>query len=120
MHHNGHNEMSADMRKCIDDCLSCSSVCAETLHHCLMMGGKHAEVEHVTIMLDCAEICQTSANFMLRQSPAHVETCGTCAAVCRACEESCRQLDGDFMKRCADECGSCAECCERMAGMKPA
>ena len=120
MHHNRHNQMSGDMQKCIDDCLSCSSVCTETLHHCLMMGGKHAEVAHVTIMLDCAEICQTSANFMLRQSAAHVETCGTCAAICRACEESCRQLDGDFMKRCADECASCAESCESMAGVKSA
>lgn len=121
MPHEAHEMgMSSEMRQCIDDCLSCASVCTETLRHCLMMGGKHTEAQHVTIMLDCAEICQTSANFMLRQSAAHVETCGTCAAVCRACEESCRQIGGEVMLRCADECAKCAESCERMAGLSSA
>ena len=105
------------MRECIDACLKCSAVCTETVRHCLEMGGKHAEAQHVTIMTDCAEICQTSANFMLRGSAAHVETCSTCAAICRACEDSCRQLGGERMVHCADECAKCAESCEAMAGL---
>ena len=117
-HHSG--GISSEMRQCIDSCLACSATCTETIRHCLEMGGKHTEIQHITIMLDCAEICQTSANFMLRQSPAHVETCGTCAAICRACEESCRQLGGEEMVRCANECAACAESCERMAGMASA
>lgn len=118
MSHADHStSISAEMRECIDSCLACGSVCTEIVRHCLEMGGKHAEVRHVTIVLDCAEICQTSANFMLRQSAAHVETCGTCAAICRACEESCRQLGGEMMLRCAEECAKCAESCEQRAGL---
>jgi hypothetical protein len=118
MSHTNHSAKgSAQMKECIDACLSCGAICTETIRHCLEMGGKHAEMQHITIMLDCAEICQTSANFMLRGSAAHVETCSTCAAICRACEDSCRQLTGEEMKRCADECASCAESCERMAGI---
>jgi hypothetical protein len=112
-----HAAAGSQMKECIDACLSCGAVCMETIRHCLEMGGKHAEAQHITIMMDCAEICQTSANFLLRGSAAHVETCSTCAAVCRACEESCRQIGGDTMSRCADECAKCAESCERMAGM---
>ena len=109
--------MGADMKKCIEECQSCSSVCTETVRHCLDMGGRHAEAGHITTMLDCAEICRTSANFMLRHSALHTETCTACAVVCRACEASCRELDGPEMKRCAEECARCAESCERMAGM---
>lgn len=121
MSHTDHsNGLGSEMRDCVDSCLSCASVCTELIRHCLQMGGKHAEVSHVTIMIDCAEICQTSANFLLRKSDAHVETCGTCAAICRACEESCRQIGGVAMTSCADECARCAESCERMAGLTSA
>lgn len=116
-HTAAHSAMSADMKKCSEECLSCSTTCTETVHHCLHMGGKHVEPAHLTSLIDCAEICQTSANFLLRGSSLHTETCRTCAAVCRACEASCRQIEGEEMKRCADACGRCAESCERMAAM---
>jgi len=32
-------------------------------------------------------------------------------------EESCRELDGEEMKRCAEECARCAESCETMSGV---
>jgi hypothetical protein len=69
------------------------------------------------MLLDCAEICQTSANFMLRGSDLHQRTCAICAEVCRACAEDCeRMADGDkMMLECARQCRSCAESCERMA-----
>jgi hypothetical protein len=31
------------------------------------------------LLLDCAEICQTAANFMLRNSELHSRTCAVCA-----------------------------------------
>lgn len=116
-HTTAHAGMSSGIRNCIEACTSCSNVCTETMHHCLHMGGRHAGAEHVTTLLDCAEICRTSADFLLRTSPLRAATCSVCAAVCRACEESCRGLGGEEMKRCADECARCAESCERMAGM---
>lgn len=116
-HHEAHSAMGADMKKCSEECISCATVCTETMHHCLHVGGKHAEAEHLTTLLDCADICQTSANFLLRGSSLHVETCRACAAACRACETSCRAMEGEEMKRCADACARCAESCERMASM---
>ena len=88
------------------------------MSHCLALGGKHAEARHIGLLDDCAEICRTSAGFMLRGSEFHPRTCGVCAEVCRACAESCDRLAGDdeLMKRCAEMCRRCAQSCERMAG----
>ena len=115
-HHDAHGSISPEMRACIEACTSCAEECTAMIEHCLKMGGAHADPSHITTMLDCAEICRTSANFMLRNSSLHTETCGVCAVVCRTCEESCRALDGPEMKECADECARCAESCEKMAG----
>lgn len=117
MEHTGTTQMmSAHMQQCVDDCLECHSVCLETVNHCLEMGGKHAEPGHIRLMLDCAEICQTSANFMLRQSPMHGRTCGLCAEVCLACAEDCERFPDDpQMMACADACRQCALSCQEMA-----
>ena len=72
----------------------------------------------VGVLLDCAELCQVSADFMLRGSPFHTVTCAACAELCRACEEACRAVgDDEQMAHCADVCAACAESCTRMADM---
>lgn len=114
----GHTMMSKDMEQCIQECLNCYSVCTATVQHCLQMGGKHAEQQHINTMMDCAEICRTAADFMLRGSSHHAHVCGECADICRECEASCRALgDDQMMQQCADACRRCAESCQRMAGM---
>jgi len=111
--------LSQDMRQCIQDCLDCYSICLETVQHCLGMGGKHAEQQHIALMLACASICETSANAMLLGSHHHVDTCRACVSICRACAEDCRRMaSGDeTMQRCAETCERCAQSCERMAGV---
>lgn len=109
--------VSAEMQRCIAACLECQQVCLETVTHCLEKGGKHAAPDQVRTLLDCAEICQTSANFMSRGSEHHAETCGVCATICDACAESCEKMADDAqMKRCAEVCRRCADECEKMAG----
>jgi hypothetical protein len=107
-----------EMRQCIQNCLDCHSICLETVTHCLQRGGQHAGPGHIRLLLDCAQICQTSADFMLRLSPWHPHTCGVCADICRRCAIACAQLGADdgTMQRCADVCRHCAESCLRMAG----
>jgi hypothetical protein len=109
-------DRSPQMQTCIDDCLDCHSICLETVNHCLQMGGKHAGPRHIRLLLDCAEVCQTSANFMLRNSDLHRQVCGVCADVCIACAESCEQFRDDAqMMACAEVCRRCAESCREMA-----
>lgn len=113
----GTSQMSeSDIQRCIDECVKCHRVCEATVQYCLQKGGKHAEADHIRILLDCADICQTSANFMLRGSPLHGRTCAVCADVCTRCAESCEQMgDDEQMRACAEACRSCAESCRRMA-----
>lgn len=107
--------MSPAIQECIHSCLRCFQSCEQTIFHCLSMGGKHAEAKHIQLMQACAEICQTSAKFMMLQSEYHMETCRVCATVCKACAVSCEQIGGDMMLECARICRECAESCEKMS-----
>jgi hypothetical protein len=106
------------MQSCIEQCMRCHAVCLSSIQHCLGQGGRHVEQEHLQVMADCSQICATSADFMLRQSPRHTLTCNVCAEVCEACAQSCDQMRQDeTMRRCADECRQCAVSCREMAGL---
>ena len=107
------------MQNCIDNCKECWAICTETVQHCLKKGGGHAAANHIRTLLDCAEICRTSADFMLRGSDLHGYTCGACAKVCEKCAESCEQMrDDEQMGECAEACRRCAESCHEMTGAK--
>ncbi|MBA4308274.1 MAG: ferredoxin [Sphingopyxis sp.] len=108
------HQQSPEMQSCIDACQACHITCLQmAATHCLEMGGAHAEPQHIRLMLDCAQICATAADFMARGSAHHAAICKACAEICRACAESCDRLDG--MEECADICRRCAESCEAMA-----
>ena len=106
------------MRECIDTCSDCHDVCVATVEHCLSRGGEHAAAEHIRTLLDCAQSCDVSRDFMLRGSDLHHEYCRACAAACGRCARSCEQLAGDdeVMRQCAEMCRECAESCRAMAG----
>lgn len=108
------HQLSQEMQNCIEECLNCHRICLqEAMNHCLETGGKHLEPTHFRLMMNCAEICQTSANFMLSGSQYHKLTCDACAQICEACAQSCEQV-GD-MEECVQACRSCAESCRKMA-----
>jgi hypothetical protein len=83
--------------------------------HCLDMGGKHAESSHISMMIDCAEMCNMSTDFMIRNSNMAADVCEKCAEVCDMCAEECRSFEDDSeMMECADTCEACAESCRTM------
>lgn len=107
------------MSEAINAALHCHATCVQTIQHCLQHGGEHVTKDHMTLMQDCAQICITSADFMLRESQMHGQVCGICADTCEACAKSCDAIndpDG-AMKRCADACRLCAQECRQMAQM---
>ena len=101
------------MQDAITACLDCHSMClGMAMTYCLEKGGRHVEQKHLSLMLNCAELCQTSANFMLSDSPLHGRVCLICAEACEACAKSCEQV-GD-MRDCVEECQACAKSCRTM------
>lgn len=121
-HHDAHmgkgeNEMSGHgMAACIDECRACHQLCLETIRYCLEKGGRHANPQHVGLLIDCAEICQTNSNFMMRRSAEHTTVCEACARICDRCAKSCDAFGDDAqLKSCAEACRSCAEACRDMS-----
>ena len=108
------SEGSSSQGQCAKVCLECYQVCNETLQHCLNKGGEHSSLEHVNLLLDCARIWQTSADFLLRNSEQHTSTCRACAEICVQCAENCRSMKDTIMNKCADICEKCAKSCEEM------
>jgi hypothetical protein len=109
--------LSSEMRERIADCSECHNICVETITHCLETGGKNVEASHIRMVLDCAQICVTSADFMLRGSDLHRQTRGVCADACVRCTDECERLieDDKLTLRCSQVCRRCAESCRQMA-----
>ncbi len=108
-------QMTSEMQQCIQNCLDCHKTCLQmAMNHCLETGGQHTEPPHFRLMMCCAEICRTSAHFMLSGSELHTLTCGVCAEVCGRCADDCERI-GD-MGECVQACRKCAESCRAMSG----
>jgi hypothetical protein len=112
----GHH-MNEEMKHCIQLCQDCHVLCTQMIQHCVQLGGRHAAPDHIRLLMDCAQICTTTADYMARGSSLHDRLCGLCAEVCRLCAESCAQIQGDdqMVKQCVEMCRRCAGSCERMA-----
>ena len=105
---------SKEMSDCIDASLHCQKVCLGlAMTHCLETGGEHVAPQHFRLMIDCAAVCATTADFMLHKSQFDREMCRLCATVCRTCAEDCARLDG--MEDCVKACNVCAEACTKAA-----
>ncbi len=105
------------MPRCIDERLTCHRHCLETAAH-LLSKGRSGESELAVKLWDCADICQTSANLMLRGSALVARTCETCAEVCELCARECgRFVDDVRLQDCAVACRRCAASCRDMADL---
>ena len=111
-------QRSLSMEQAIENCISCHRICLETAaRH--FRGERSPRIEEalVRLLIDCAELCQTSADFMIRGSDLYQHTCRACAAVCTRCADECDRLgENPYMAACAEICRRCAESCEDMAG----
>jgi hypothetical protein len=111
-----HDDTAHELQQCIQNCRDCHRICMLTITHCFARGDERCEAAHIRLLMDCAEICQTSANFMLRASELHPYTCAVCAQVCEQCKSACERFpDDEQMRLCADACQRCADSCHYMA-----
>ncbi len=104
------------MDECIQNCLSCFKICEETLARCFSETG-HKDSSHLALLKSCADICNTSAKFMMQNSKFHSDVCGVCSKVCKECADSCEALGDASMKECIEACRKCSDSCSEMAKM---
>ncbi len=116
-HSHAHYSDDADSRACLEACMTCQQSCLETASiHCLEIAGSRANARLVRLLLDCAEMCQTSANFLVRGSDLRGYTCGLCSHVCHECAEECATISGDArLEQCRSQCIHCVEQCLRLS-----
>lgn len=106
------------IQDCVDSCVKTHAMCLDTGRYCTEQGGRHVSTAHLALLLDCAEMCQTTANSLLRRSPQHAVVCEACARLCEACARDCEGFAPDpQMQRCARTCQDCARSCRDMAKM---
>jgi hypothetical protein len=75
----------------LQDRLQCSETCpSEATTHCTEAGGRYAETIHLRLLLYCAEICRTAADFLLTKLAAAHSSLR--ADVCDACTRNCEQV----------------------------
>lgn len=115
---NNFKGFSKEMQICIQNCSVCHQVCLQTLAYCLKQDGEYLKPKHLKNLMDCAQICMVSADFMSRDSELQKAVSEVCANACLACAESCEQFaDDQTLRLCADICRQCEESCGQMKTM---
>jgi hypothetical protein len=104
------------MEDCVALCIESHRSCLTSARHVIEQRQRRAPAQLVALLQDCAELCQTTANSMLRGAPTHTLLCGACANLCAACAQACEAFKGDaVLTRCAATCRDCGAACRHMA-----
>ena len=108
-------QVKQETRECIEGCTECANTCQETLVHCLQKGDRHADAGHCETLIDCAEFCQVTVDFLLRGSEMATNVCGVCADICNRCAQECETFTDDTqMAECAEACRRAADACREV------
>ena len=106
------------LQACIDACAKCAQACYECFSACLNEADLNARKDCVSILIECAAMCQMSVSMMSMNGRFSTEHCELCEKVCSKCAEECAMFKDDHCKRCADVCLMCAEACRNMTHSK--
>lgn len=83
------------------------------------MGGAHIDPVRIRALLDCADVCQVAATFMMRGSHRHIEMCAVAARICRDCAEHCDGTNDQQLRRCVEACRACEAVCRELINAQP-
>ena len=105
---------ATDLRGAFLACLRAHDSCEDTVTHALRTGG--AGDECIGALLDCADVCRTTARYIRHGSPLLRGTAGVCAELCARAAEACAAVAGDAtLAACAETCRRCATWCRQLA-----
>jgi hypothetical protein len=108
------NQLSRQAQEAIEALQRCHAVChSMAMLHCLEAADEHARPQHIRLMLDCAAVCQFTADAIGRKSQFHNRFAALCAEVCLTCAQDCENIGG--MEDSAEVCRRCAGLCEALA-----
>ncbi len=112
------DQLGKEIQECMLKCLDCRTMCLKLVEHYLRLEGAKSDGPDIRLLLNCSEICATTARFMLRGSEFCQRLSLLCAEVCKRCARQWSLLRDDaLIEGCWLSWSQCAECCERTAGL---
>ena len=103
----------------LDECRRCQEACLDTVTHALRRGERYADDVLIGALLDAADVCRTSIDFIHRGSDVHARIGAVCAEICERTAEACEAFAADpVMVACAAACRRCAAACEELSEVR--
>jgi hypothetical protein len=98
--------ISREIQQCVEACRECKKCCAALA----TSGGLDSRT--IGMVKDCAEICKTCSNLVLRESHFSANISKLCAKACKDCAAACEKASqSGIAQDCAAACRHCAEAC---------
>jgi hypothetical protein len=103
----------ADANPLLLACVEACDDCQRTLRDAVRGGADGASTRAVRrLLLDCAEICEATANYACAGSVFLPEMVAACVRLCDECGAACEAVPDDAaMDACAEACRRCARAC---------
>jgi hypothetical protein len=108
-----------NVQACIDSCLRGQRECIMTLTYLRDMGGAHIDPVRIRSLLDCADVCQAAATFLMRGSHRHIEMCAVAARISRDCADACDGTNDQQLRKCVEACRTCEATCRELINAQP-
>lgn len=105
------------MQSCIDACKDCTQACYECFDECLNEPDLIARKGCLSILIECAKMCEMSIGTMSMNGQFSKEHCNLCSTVCDKCADECEMFQDNHCQKCADICRMCADECKKMGNM---
>ncbi len=107
-------QLAPALAACVQACEEVHDACEYGVRDVLKKSTVYADVQHIGILLDCAQMARTARDFVLRQSELHDVACHACAEVCLACARKCFALGETGI---VEVCHRCAALCRNPHGL---
>jgi len=103
----------------IEKCLYCCIECGRAFQARTRPQGAELPEALQLSLVECAEICRTTASFLRWDSAYWEAACALCADICMKCAWECARVSEDEQIRIArDACEQCAVLCRELAGRR--
>ena len=96
---------------------ACRRACLDAVRRALDDDGPTLDDAQIGVLLDGAEVCETTIRFRRRNSTLHPRMCAACVEICERCAELCQTFAADpVMCVCGEACRRCADVCRQLTG----
>jgi hypothetical protein len=104
------------IQHCIRVCDETRRVCLDAVVHCLEKGEKHADIQRIRLLLECADAAWINSQSMQKRARIDAGDEAACTRICIECARACQSGAVDeVLTACAEACWRCASACSVLA-----